>query len=266
MAEHNLSDMPPSREAQKPALPPASADWALFLDIDGTLLDLAPTPDTVTVPRDLPDAIDNVSRALGGAVALVSGRTVEWIDRTFAPLRLPAAGQHGAELRLTANGAVHDRPQIGDLAPVVAWVTAAVGEWPGVVVEDKGVSLAVHYRLAPERAADVRHVLARAAAEAGERFHLMSGKMVLELKPAGSTKGIVVAAMMDVPPFLGRRPVFIGDDRTDEDGFREVLARGGLAVQVGPSRSRIASHCVADPTALRRWLAALPQELRRGAA
>lgn len=243
-----------------------TADWALLLDIDGTLLDLAPTPDAVTVPDDLPRVIGEVARMLGGALALVSGRTVAWIDRAFSPLRLPAAGQHGAELRLAANGKVLDRPQAGELAPIVRWIGAAVADWPGIVVEDKGVSFAVHYRLAPERAPDIHRLLERAAAEAGERFHLMPGKMVLELKPTGSSKGIVVAAMMEVPPFAGRRPVFIGDDRTDEDGFREVLTRGGLAVQVGPKLSTLASHYVASPAALRAWLTMAPQALQRGAA
>jgi trehalose 6-phosphate phosphatase len=258
--------MSPSRHMSNTALPAAAADWALFLDIDGTLLDLAPTPDAVTVPGELPRVMGEAAGALGGALALVSGRPVSWIDRTFAPLCLAAAGQHGGELRLTPGGPVLESPQAGDLAPISRWLTAAVAAWPGVIVEDKGVSLAVHYRQAPERAADVHRLLDRAAAEAGERFHLMPGKMVIELKPSGSSKGMVVAAMMDVAPFAGRRPVFIGDDRTDEDGFREVLARGGFAVQVGADGSTIASHQISGPAALREWLTALPTMVRRGAA
>lgn len=248
------------------ALPVATPDWALFLDIDGTLLDLAPTPDRVTVPSGLPQIVGEVARALEGALALVSGRPVSWIDRVFAPLRLAAAGQHGAELRLVSDGPVLGTVEAGDLASIGRRVAAAAAAWPGVVLEDKGFSLAVHYRQAPDRAADVRRLLEAAAADAGGHFHLLSGKMVLELKPAASSKGRAVSALMEVPPFSGRMPVFVGDDRTDEAGFREVLARGGIAVQVGPTDSTLASHHLADPASLRDWLRTVPAAVRRGAA
>ena len=258
--------MDSARDPSAATLPPATRDWALFLDIDGTLLDLAATPDAVTVPSGLTRVMGDVAGELEGALALVSGRSIAWIDRTFAPLRLAAAGQHGAELRLTHGGPVQAFPRTDDLAAISQGLAAMVAQWPGVVLEDKGISLAVHFRLAPERAQDVRLLLEGAAAEAGERFHLLPGKMVLELKPKASTKGRVVSTMMDVAPFAGRRPVFVGDDRTDEDGFRAVLARGGLAVQVGPARSELATHFVPGPAALREWLASLPAALQRGAA
>lgn len=264
--EHIFSPMNSASSKPDATLPALRADWALFLDIDGTLLDLAPTPDAVTVPVDLPRVVGELSRTLDGALALVSGRSVAWIDRTFAPLELAAAGQHGAELRLAPGAPVRGNPPAARLVSIGRQIAEAVAAWPGVVLEDKGASLAVHYRLAPEREHEVRQLLEQAAVRAGEQFHLMAGKMVLELKPAGSSKGGVVSAMMEVAPFAGRCPVFVGDDRTDEDGFREVLARGGLAIQVGPRHSALASHYVSGPAALREWLKALPDDVRRGVA
>lgn len=248
------------------SLPEPAGNWALFLDIDGTILDIAPTPDGVIVPPDLPHSLQEVANALGGAVALVSGRAVPWIDRVFSPLRLPTAGQHGAELRLSAGAPVRAVAACEDLNPIRRRIEGVVAEWPGVVVEPKTFGIGVHFRLVPERAGDVRRLLEEIASDAGGRYELLPGKMLIELKPSGPTKGRVAAAFMAVPPFAGRLPVFIGDDRTDEDGFKEVLARGGHAVQVGPGVSAVASASVANPAALRSWLKHFPSVVRGAVA
>lgn len=248
---------------EKPgALPEPAPNWALFLDIDGTLLDIAPTPDAVTVPPDLAPCLQAAANALGGAVALVSGRPVPWIDRVFDPLRLPTAGQHGAELRLTIGAPVREVAAPDDLNPIRRRIESTIKDWPGVVLEPKSFGIGVHFRQSPERASDVRRLLEEIASDAGGRYELLSGKMIIELKPAGPTKGRVVAAFMATPPFAGRVPVFIGDDRTDEDGFKEVLARGGHAVQVGPGVSAVASCFATSPTALRCWLKNIPAAVR----
>jgi trehalose 6-phosphate phosphatase len=239
---------------ENPPLPEPAGNWALFLDIDGTLLDIAPTPEAVSVPPDLPHCLQEVTNALGGAVALVSGRPVPWMDRVLAPLRICAAGQHGAELRLTAGAPLRAVAAPDDLNPIRRRIEGAIKEWPGVVIEPKSFGIGVHFRLAPERAGDVRRLLEEIATDAGGRYELLPGKMLIELKPAGPTKGRVVAAFMATAPFAGRVPVFVGDDRTDEDGFKEVLARGGHAIQVGPGVSAVASSFVANPAALRSWL------------
>jgi trehalose 6-phosphate phosphatase len=248
------------------ALPEPAPNWALFLDIDGTILDIAPTPDAVTVPPDLPLALQEAANALGGAVALVSGRSVPWIDRVFAPLKLPTAGQHGAELRLAAGAPVRAVAAPDDLNPIRRRIEGTIKDWPGVVLEPKSFGIGVHYRLAPERGDEVRFLLEEIATDAGGRYELLPGKMLIELKPCGPTKGRVVAAFMATAPFAGRIPVFIGDDRTDEHGFKEVLARGGHAVQVGPGVSTVASSFAANPAALRSWLKHIPTAVRGAVA
>lgn len=248
------------------ALPEPAPNWALFLDIDGTILDIAPTPDAVMVPPDLPPALQEVANVLGGALALVSGRSVPWIDRVFAPLRLPTAGQHGAELRLSAGAPVRAVAAPDDLNPIRRRIDGAIKDWPGVVLEPKTFGIGVHFRMAPDRAGEVRQLLEEIAADAGGRYELLPGKMLIELKPAGPTKGRVVAAFMATAPFAGRVPVFIGDDRTDEDGFKEVLARGGHAVQVGPGLSTVASCFASNPAVLRSWLKHIPTAVRGAVA
>ncbi len=247
-------------------LPVPAGDWALFLDIDGTILDIAATPDAVNVPPDLPRYLVDVSAALDGAVALVSGRPVGWIDQIFAPLRLPTAGQHGAELRLIGNGPVRTVSVPAQLDPVRRRIAKEVAGWEGVVLETKSFGIGVHFRLAPQRAAAVRELLESVVADAPDRFEILPGKMLFEIKTRGPHKGRVVAAFMAVAPFAGRTPVFVGDDRTDEDGFREALARGGCAVQVGPGVSTVASCAVPDPQSLRDWLRAIPGILRGAVA
>jgi trehalose 6-phosphate phosphatase len=242
-------------------LPAASRNWALFLDIDGTLLDIAAAPEAVVIPPTLPPALAAASAALGGALALVSGRPIEWIDRVFAPLCLPTAGQHGAEIRLAGDKPVQVIVKVPNLAPVRLRAAAIAAALPGVLLEEKTFGVAIHYRNVPHAATELRSRMKRLVLELGDKFELLSGKMVLEIRSAMAWKERAVEAFMEVPPFVGRVPVFIGDDTTDHDAFRAARRRGGHAVQVGPGPEGIADWSVDDPGTIRAWLETLPRQL-----
>jgi trehalose 6-phosphate phosphatase len=246
-------------------LPAAAPNWALFLDIDGTLLDIAPAPEAVVVPPSLPYALAAAAEALGGALALVSGRPIAWIDRVFAPLCLPTAGQHGAEIRLAGDKPVQVIVKVPNLAPVRLRAAAIAAALPGVLLEEKTFGVALHYRSVPQAATELRSRMKRLVLELGDRFELLSGKMVLEIRSAMAWKERAVEAFMEVPPFAGRIPVFIGDDTTDHDAFRAARRRGGHAVQVGPGPEGIADWRVDGPWTVRDWLEALPRQLTREA-
>lgn len=218
-------------------VPPLPAASAFFLDVDGTLLAIATTPASVTVDPGLPRLLARLQSATGGALALISGRAIAALDRLFAPLRLPAAGQHGAERR-DADGAIHAHAiHASGLGEARAAARAFSGSHPGVLVEDKGLSLAVHFRQAPGAEAALRTLLEGVVAGSGGELALQPGKMVFEIKPAGRDKGSAIAEFMAEPPFRGRVPVFIGDDVTDEYGFAMVNDLGGLSVKVGDGAS-----------------------------
>jgi trehalose 6-phosphate phosphatase len=229
-------------------------DLAILLDIDGTILDIAPTPGDVTVPALLRQTLARLSRETGGALALVSGRPVGDIDLLFAPLRLPAIGGHGAELRASADGEMdsdHVRPLDGGLKDRLAEL--AVGA-PGILVEDKGYALAVHYRLAPEQEGKVKRAVAAIQADwPKEGIEVLPGKAVVEIKAAGFHKGAAVRELMKHKPFAGRRPIFIGDDTTDESAFAVMPEFNGLGFSVGRHMPG-AAHCFATPSEVRRWL------------
>lgn len=249
-------------ENQGLTLPAASKNWALFLDIDGTLLDIAPTPESVVVPPGLLQALENVSGALDGAVAFVSGRPIEWIDGFFSPLRLPSAGQHGAEIRLSSSDSIQATVELPDLRELRARVAAIAAAMPGVLVEEKSFGVALHYRNAPECAVELHDRLAALLRELRSDLHLLPGKMVLEIKAVAAWKERAVEIFMEVEPFRGRTPVVVGDDKTDEGGFRAAQRRGGYAIQVGPGTSTVATGYVPSPAAVRDWLAHLPATLR----
>jgi trehalose 6-phosphate phosphatase len=234
-------------------LPPFAADWAIFLDIDGTLLEYAERPDAVRVGEALFRLLEALLRGAGGALALISGRAVADVDALFAPLRLPVAGLHGAERR-DAAGHLHRHHIPGEPMRRVA---ARIGEFAarhaGVVFEDKGQNLALHYRLAPGAAGAAQAALRDAATQLGAEYEVLEGKMVVELKPAGRDKGVAIEEFMAEPPFAGRTPVFVGDDVTDEFGFGVVNRLGGHAVKVGAGDSA-AGYRVADAAAVRDWL------------
>ena len=239
-------------------VPPAQfgdAASALFLDFDGTLVDIPITPDAVTVRSRLPRILAACSEALDGAVAIVSGRPIAAVDALLAPLKLPAAGLHGLELRMP-NGTVEEGAQrSAELVAVRTQFQALAREDARLVVEDKGSSLALHYRRAPEREGELRELVA-GAATCHDGYHVMHGKMVLEIRPMGVDKGTAIDRLLEVPPFAGRRPVFAGDDITDEDGFAAVHRHGGISIKVGEGRTA-ASYRVSDVAALHDWLASI---------
>jgi len=234
-------------------LPVWRDDWALFLDVDGTIVEIAATPAAVQVPACTIAALANARDRLGGAVALVSGRGLADLDRLFAPLRLPAAGAHGAERR-TADGLVHTTPDASSLAAaeqlLARWATAH----EGALLERKHGSLALHYRNVPWLEPAARIVVAAAVAAVGPAFHVQPGKKVLEIKAAAIGKGRAIAEFMAEPPFAGRRPVFVGDDLTDEDGFDTVNRLGGLSIAVGAARSTHARWRLDDEAQVSSWL------------
>jgi trehalose 6-phosphate phosphatase len=247
-----------------PALPRVSKETALFLDVDGSLLDIAPTPQSVAVPDGLRPALRRLHAALGGALALVSGRSIADLDRLFAPLRLPAAGQHGAELRRSdgAAGAAVERPAC--LTSIADRLRSFAGARPGLLVEDKGLSATLHYRLAPQHGDDVQRLAAALAAEHHSEIELLALHMAVELKPRGASKRSAVVWFMREPPFLGRVPIFVGDDRTDEDGFAAALGLSGSAVRVGLDGTSLAGTRIAAPCAVRQWLASVATALAEG--
>lgn len=234
-------------------MPPFGPDWAFFLDVDGTLLEIAEHPQAVRMPGGLMATLRAVTERAGAPVALVSGRAIRDLDRLFAPLRLPIAGQHGAERRDAAGAVHHTPPQGGGLEAVHGDIEDFVTRHPGLMLENKGAALCVHYRRAPALAAQVEGRMRQAAAALGEAYAVQPGKMVFELRPAAADKGRAIAAFLEEPPFRGRRPVFVGDDATDEHGFELVNARGGHAVKVGAGET-CARWRLADAASVVRWL------------
>lgn len=233
--------------------PSPSHDWALFLDVDGCLLDFASTPCGVRVPDRLLPTLGALQTALDGAVALVSGRPLHQLDALFAPLRLPAAGLHGLQVR------THD-----DLVDIAGDVPAALLElrvaaqglaakFPGVVVEDKGSTLALHWRGAPA-AGEPLHEMATSALTSLPGYRLQPGNHVIEVRPDGADKGAAIVHLLASPAFAGRTPVFLGDDLTDEHGFAAVNALDGVSILVGSRSSSAARYHLHDPAALREWL------------
>ena len=230
---------------------PDIGSTAFFLDIDGTLLDIAATPHSVEVPRVLIDDLYRLHQHCDGALALVSGRTLEDIDRLFAPLKLPAAGAHGTQVRPDPAA------PIGHLTrPIPAALRAAftaLADRPGMFIEDKEVTLALHYRLLKDDSLPALRVAEVEAAAAAAGFSLLHGKKVLELKPAGTDKGTALRAFMARPPFQGRVPLFAGDDVTDSYAFAVLEGLGGVGISVGRTFPG-AAYRVDQPSDLRRWL------------
>jgi len=236
-------------------MPPFARNWAFFLDLDGTLLEIAETPDAVGIGPEEKVLMERLVAGAGGAVAVISGRALARIDQIMAPLVLPAAGQHGAERR-DAQGVRHrHRFPANVLRPVAVGIRSFAAQHQGLVFEDKGASVALHYRKAPQLARAAQAAVRDAAGPLGEQVEVQDGKMVVELKPAGCDKGKAIAQFMQEAPFAGRQPVFIGDDATDEYGFRVVNAMGGHSVKVGEGAS-VARWRLENPASTRAWLQA----------
>lgn len=236
-------------------LPDDPTHLALFLDVDGTLLPLAETPADVHPDANVGALLERLHGVLGGALALVSGRPLGEIDRLFAPQHFAAAGQHGAEWRDAAGTTGKYNAHLEELDDVRHQVMALATNDARLLIEDKGLTLAVHFRHAPERAHELSALLATALA-AHPMLTLQHGKYVLEIRPAGCGKDTAIRRMLNTPPFAGRVPLFAGDDATDEDGFRFINALGGFSIKVGAGASN-ARYRLADPGEMHAWLAAL---------
>ncbi|MCM2474373.1 trehalose-phosphatase [Rhizobium sp. CG5] len=231
-------------------------EWALFLDIDGTLLDLAPTPDSIQVPEALPGQLNRLYAKLDGAMALVTGRSLSFADQLFKPFAFPLAGLHGAEYR-DATG-VSTAAESGAFETLKRQLAREAESYPGVLIEDKGGAVAAHYRLAPEYEEILHERMQHYAEMAGPGWALQLGKMVFELRPARASKGDAVERFLQADPFKGRRPVAMGDDLTDESMFAVTNARGGLSVRVGAlDAPTCAVHRLSSPVVVRNVLARL---------
>lgn len=227
---------------------------AIFLDFDGTLVNIAERPDLVQITPELLETLQRVSDRIDGALALVTGRTIADLDNLLAPLQLPTAGVHGLEYRGNSGIIYADSP-ITLPECVKNRLSALVAADPDLILEDKGTSLAVHYRQSPGKEHFIRNEFEAIFADLGPDFVVQNGKMVLEIRPADATKGTAIRKFMSEPPFAGRRAVFIGDDITDEDAFGVVNEMQGYSVRVGDTyRNSVACYTLPDVAAVHDWL------------
>lgn len=225
---------------------------ALFLDFDGTLVELAPQPEAIIIPPPLTSILAGLYQQLGGALALVSGRNLLDLDRFLTPLQLPVAGEHGGQRR-SAEGLLISSPAT-DLGLALRAAEDLVQAYPALRLERKLLALSLHYRQAPELESLCLQAM-RQAVQCSVGIELIQGKCVIDVKPAGFSKGTAIAAFMAEAPFAGRLPVFAGDDATDEAGFEQVQRMGGHTVKVGAGPTR-AQHRCASVAELLRWLQA----------
>ncbi|MGE0701999.1 MAG: trehalose-phosphatase [Hyphomicrobiaceae bacterium] len=237
---------------------------AVFLDFDGTLVEIAERPDAVAVAEETRTALGRLQTALGGALAIVTGREIEVIDAMLLPFRCPVAGIHGLTRRdaagrahATAVGEELVAHALGALAPLLA-------SEPGLLLERKSHAIALHYRARPDLEGVVLATMEKIA-DAVPETRVVRGKMVVEARPGGGDKGTAVADFLAEPPFLGRTPVFAGDDETDEDAFRLVNARGGFSVKIGGGVTS-ATFRAESTAAFLAWLVATAERLEKGAS
>jgi trehalose 6-phosphate phosphatase len=240
--------------------------YALLLDIDGTILDFAPTPREVWVPPALQEVLLQLLDKMDGALALVSGRSLEDIDLLFSPLQLAGIGCHGAELR-PAFGAPQELPKTAPLDDTVKRLFAPIRKLAhGILLEDKEFSLAIHYRLAPKaEKAIYKSVVEIASGITTVPIEVLRGKYVVEIKSAGVTKASGVRMLMKHPPFAGRQPIFLGDDVTDETVFPIIPEFSGYCFSVG-RKIEGTDGCFDNPAAVRKWLRKIVQSDTQAAA
>ena len=233
--------------------PPLGRGQALFLDFDGTLVEIAPTPALIQVPAELPHLLAELTDRLGGAVAVVSGRPLDQLAKILAPFTGGIAGAHGLERRCSDGNVTRclEHPELGRSRSLIA---AFATQHEGVLLEDKGCSLALHYRQAPSLGAVCHALVRQAVDESNGELVAVAGKMVIELMPRSAGKGRAIAGFLADAPFHGRSPVFVGDDTTDEDGFALVNRLGGVSVHVGGGAT-IARHNLATVADVWAWLA-----------
>jgi len=250
-----IPEGPPAQLRSPRRAPPAlDRNCALFLDIDGTLLEYAARPDEVRVDAELIGALPRVAAHLDHALALITGRSIAGVDQLFPTLRLPIAGQHGSERR-AADGAIHRHaPDPEIFGRLQRSLETLAQRHAGLLLENKGGTLAMHYREAPQLAAHVHRTLRTAVLSLGDgSFDLQPGERMVEVRQRGLDKGTAIAEFMREPPFAGRQPVFVGDDKADEYGFAVVDAQEGWSIKVGRGKSR-ARFRLKDTAAVRQWL------------
>ena len=240
--------------------PPVHANarrWALFLDVDGSLVEYAEAPDTVSIPREAVSLLEDLSDLLDGAMAILSGRRLSDIDRMTAPLILPAGGLHGVERRCADGTLLRRVPDADAQACMRERCGELARRHPKAVLEDKGSCIALHYRHTPELEAALREGADWVVEGCRGSYEVQPGVCVFELKPVGSDKGSALNHFLREPPFAGRVPVAVGDDHTDEHAFEAASAAGGFGVCVGPRVSHGASYVLPGPRDVLEWLGEL---------
>lgn len=231
---------------------------AIFTDFDGTLVEIAQTPDAVEVHPGLPEQLDRVARDFGHALAVITGREIADIDRFLAPAHLPVAGAHGAQRRRADGTLIELDTEIISAAQAIASAIAPlVAEHSDLILEPKDGTVALHYRQAPYLEEECLLAMQDAISDHAE-FTLVPGKMVIEARPAGFDKGSALRAFMQEEPFVGRTPIFIGDDKTDEDAFRVAQELGGIGIKLGPGRT-VAQMRIADVASVHALLEGLAE-------
>ena len=236
--------------------PPANLNpdvIGLFLDVDGTLLEICDTPSSVVADEDLLELLNESDAALAGALCLVSGRSIAEVDRIMSPAKYPVAGAHGSELRV-GGGHIPTAAAVSFPDDATKTLRSIVDRHEGLLLERKHGGMSLHYRKAPELEPECRDLVTSLMSDLGDDFRLIAGKMVFEIAPAAHNKGAAIRRIMDEPPFSGRTPIFIGDDVTDEDGFAAVNELGGMTVRVGDLADSKARFTLRDVGAVRRWL------------
>ncbi|TGQ53014.1 trehalose-phosphatase [Mesorhizobium sp. M1C.F.Ca.ET.193.01.1.1] len=229
--------------------------WALFLDIDGTLLEHAAHPDSVSVSRELRSLLEIIERRLDGALAFITGRSIAAVDHLFDPLKLRIAGLYGLEHRLTPDGQIEAADEPADMAALADEIELELAS-KAVYVERKGPVLAIHTRAAPHLLARATEMVEAALARLPEGYRVIAGNAGVELMPLEAAKGAAIRRFMQLDPFTGRLPVFLGDDTSDENGFDTVNAAGGISIRVKPQGETAARFAIADVASAIAWLEA----------
>ena len=229
--------------------------------MDGTLLEFADRPEAVFPTDGLTDILLGLQGTLGGALALISGRKIEELDRIFNPVRLPAGGQHGLERR-DAKGRIYSAPLAESLDDIRSSLKEFADQNDGTLLEDKGAALALHYRMAPSFQIAAEELISQLIVDRND-LHYLAGNMVFEIKPRSVDKGVAITHFLGEPPFAGRMPIFLGDDVTDEDGFRVVNSAGGTSIRVGRVAKSTAQYCLPSVSSVHDWLGAVLADLKR---
>ncbi len=246
-----------------PPLPVAGDVWGLFLDVDGTLLAFQERPDQVRVPAQLKSLLDALYQAMDGAMALVSGRPVDELQALFDHPPWPMAGLHGLQLKLP-DGRLRQTPVKPESIRQLRHSARLLAEdLPGVRLEDKGIAVALHCRAAPSRYEDLLAACEKAV-QALPGFELQPGNLVVEIKPSAMKKGHAVQGLMEVHPFIGRRPIYLGDDLTDEHAFATVNLENGITTRVGIREPTLAQFALRDPDDVQSWLHRLLDAIVQG--